>query len=100
MKEKIIKIKDYWVWSTMSWRNIWNKIKNNIKTYFNMWIIVNLDFSWVEDITHSFMDEIIWTYVQVDFEKSVKNFKFTNCNENIKSVIKFVFMDRKRKELA
>lgn len=97
MNEKIIKISDYWVWATISWRNIWNKIKNNIKTYFNMWIIINLNFDWVEDVTHSFIDEVIWTYIQSDFEKSVTNFKFTNCNDNIKSTIKFVFMDRKAK---
>lgn len=97
MKEKVIKVFDYWVWTTMSWRNIWNIIKNDIKAYFDMWIIVNLNFDWVENVTHSFIDEVIWTYIQADFDKSVTNLKFTDCNETIKSVIKFVFMDRKSK---
>ena len=97
MSEKIIKIIDYWVWTTMSWRNIWNKIKNDIKTFFEMWIIINLDFDRVENVTHSFIDEVIWTFIYEDFEKAVTNFKFINCNETIKSVIKFVFIDRKTK---
>ncbi|PZM85724.1 hypothetical protein DLH72_01500 [Candidatus Gracilibacteria bacterium] len=97
MKEKVIKVFDYGVGTTMSGRNIGNIIKNDIKAYFDMGIIVNLNFDGVENVTHSFIDEVIGTYIQADFDKSVTNLKFTDCNETIKSVIKFVFMDRKSK---
>lgn len=95
MKTFKIIIKDYWVWSIMAWRNTGNKIKNTIQPYFDMWANIQLDFAEIENATHSFIDEIIWTFAEQDFEKTLEKIRVINANDYIKSSVRFVLADRK-----
>ncbi len=92
---KTIYIKNYSKWSSISWRNTWNKVRKDLVSFYDMWIKINLDFSWIENVTHSFIDEVIWIFVYYDYKKALEIFKFSNCNEDIKNTIRFVFADRK-----
>jgi len=63
-----------------------------------MWININLDFTWINNTTHSYIYELIWAFIFYDGNIALKRIKFTNCNENLKSIIKFVIVDRYNKE--
>ena len=46
----------------MAGRNTGNKIKEKMKTYFDIGVKIILDFADIENATHSFIDEIIGTF--------------------------------------
>lgn len=100
MKVHEVRIKSYIDWNIISWRTTWNKIKNDFLKYYEMWIKIDLNFEWIESTTHSFIDELIWAFVFYDVEKALWKIKFSNCNENVKSVIKFVVYDRSANSLT
>lgn len=89
-----IRISDYWFGSTMAGRNTGHKIKQKIRPYFDMGIKTIMDFDGVENATHSFIDEIIWTFASEDFGKTISKIKVINANDDIKTSVKFVLADR------
>lgn len=89
-----ISIKKYIDWNIISWRQTWNKIKNDFLKYYEMWLKIDLNFEWIENVTHSFIDELIWAFIFYEVDKALEIFKFSNCNDNIKDFIKFVISDR------
>ena len=91
-----IMIKNYVNWGTISWRPTWNKIKNDFLKHYEMWIKINLNFNWIENVTHSFIDELIWIFIFHESARALEIFKFTNCNESVKNNIKLVIADRAR----
>ena len=98
MKEYKVKIIDYIDWNIISWRPTWNKIKNQFLSHYKMWIKINLDFTWIENATHSFIDELIGGFIFHETQRALSIFKFSNCNNSIKNIIKFVIADRSQRE--
>lgn len=94
MKTKNIRIIDYIYWDSVYWRPKWNEIKEEIIKYYEMWIIVNIDFFNIKSVTHSFIDELIWAFIFYDAEKALERIKFKNCSNDIQNMIKFVVRDR------
>jgi len=94
MKKYEVKIRDYIDWVMVSGRQTWNKIKNDFLKHYEMWIKIDLDFGGIENVTHSFIDELIGAFMFYESDKAIEIFKFSNCNESIKEVIKFVIKDR------
>jgi hypothetical protein len=92
--EKTIKLTDYVKWNWVSSRQIANRIKNDFWQFYDMWIVINLDFTGIENTTHSFIDELIWIFIFDNSKKATEMLKFSNCNDYIKWIIKFVFADR------
>jgi hypothetical protein len=95
-KEFEINITNYVNSDSVFWRTAWNKIKRIFNQYYEMWIKVNLNFEGIKSVTHSFIDELIWAYIYYDSEKALEKIKFTNCNSDVKTMIKFVVSDRMR----
>lgn len=65
-----------------------------------MWIKIDLDFNWIDGVTHSFVDELIWAFIFYDAKRALDILKFSNCNDDVKSVIKFVIADRISNKVA
>ncbi len=90
----MVEIKKYSWWKVASSRknavNIINKEKINFKKN------ITFDFIWVEVASHSFIDELIWVYVE-EIWKIPNNLKFKNSNDYIKEQIKFVITERLNK---
>lgn len=93
-KDFTIKIIDYTNWNLVFWRTTWNKIKNIFNPYYELWVKVNIDFYGIKSVTHSFIDELIWSYIYYDLEKALERISFLNCDDDIKTMIKFVVNDR------
>ena len=91
---KQYKIKSYINGVVVSSRQTWNKIKNDFLKHYEMWIKIDLDFEWIENVTHSFIDELIGAFMFYESDRALEIFKFSNCNDSIKEVIKFVIKDR------
>ena len=89
-----VKIKSYINGVIVSSRQTWNKIKNDFLKYYEMWVKIDLNFEWIENVTHSFIDELIGAFIFYESEKALEIFKFSNCNVSIKEIIKFVVKDR------
>jgi hypothetical protein len=94
MNSQIIKILDYTNSSSVFWRTKWNTIKKEILKYYNIWVVVTLDFKDVFSLTHSFIDELIWAFFLYDHEDALEKIKFKNCSDDIKKIIEFVIIDR------
>lgn len=94
MKKHEVKIRKYVDWVMISGRQTWNKIKNDFLKMYEMWVKIDLDFEWIENVTHSFIDELIGAFMFYESDRALEIFKFSNCNESIKEVIKFVIKDR------
>ena len=100
---KNIKISEYVSWNAAFGRFKWNEIKQKIAQFYEMWVVVVLDFKWLKTVTHSFVDELLGAFVFYDWDKALDRFSFINYNDDIKSVITFVIKDRlqqsKKKEV-
>ncbi len=91
----IVKINKYSWWAVASSRmNAQNIIKNESIDFKNKIIF---DFSWIKVASHSFVDELIWVYVEKVW-KIPNSIWFKNCNDYVKEQIKFVITERLNKK--
>ncbi|MDD3302102.1 MAG: STAS-like domain-containing protein [Candidatus Gracilibacteria bacterium] len=94
MKKHEVKIRKYVDGVMISGRQTGNKIKNDFLKMYEMGVKIDLDFEGIENVTHSFIDELIGAFMFYESDRALEIFKFSNCNESIKEVIKFVIKDR------
>lgn len=88
----IIKIRKYSWWKVAASRkSAINIIKKENIDYNNQDII--FDFKKIETITHGFIDELVWPYIE-EIWKVPTNIKFQNCNDYITKKIKFAINHR------
>lgn len=90
----IVEIKRYTWWKVASSRKNAVKIINQEKINFDNSIIFN--FCWIEVASHSFVDELIWPYIE-KLWKIPNNLKFKDTNDYVKKQIKFVITERLNK---
>ena len=98
LNNMIVKIKNYTWWVVASSRKSAVNIIKIENINFNDNII--FDFAWINVASHSFVDELIWVYVEKLWQVP-KNIWFKNCNDYVKEQIKFVITERlNKKEFA
>lgn len=79
------------LWSRNTAFEIRKKFEEN---FLNSNDMLELDFLWIESTTQSSIDELIWVFITNEWVEIFKRITFSNCNNKIKAVIKFVFLDR------
>ena len=92
--EKIIMIKSYIKWNSIARRKTWNIIKNSFLNCYENWMKIDLKFTGIERVSHSFIDELIGVFIFYDKKEALKKISFSDCNEKIKEMIRFVVKDK------
>jgi len=90
--------KNYVAGNSVASRKTGNIIKNSfIDSYENL-IQIELNFKGIELVSHYFIDELIWAFIFHDKREALKRICFTDCNDKVKEMIKFVVNDNLNKK--
>lgn len=89
-----INIKEITKSSGVYWRPTWRNIRNVFIQEYKKWKRINLNFKWIDTVTHSFTDELIWVIIYFDWEKALNKLSFKWCNNETEKMLKFVIQDR------
>lgn len=75
-------------------RPTWRKIRQTFLDSYKDWYKINIDFTWIKTVTHSFTDELIGVFFFMDWVNAIKKIHFSNCNIETRKMIEFVIKER------
>ena len=94
MKIHEVKINSYIKGNSIARRKTGNIIKNSFLNCYENWMKIDLKFTGIERVSHSFIDELIGAFIFYEKKEALEKISFSDCNEKIKDMIRFVVKDR------